>query len=221
MMRRTAFVHTGSFFHLATLRDPAVIAMDVEDVYAPELEPGDLDAYDAVYVAARLHPVQCARIAPQLVAFLNRPGARMYIDGENGVCEWLPGTTEIRRGTNFWAWRVGEDVGRRSVHTDHPFWQRLSARSVHWHYHGVLPHPQGAVPLVALEELPGTAQEEDPWGLNYRAVPGHPNTLLYYDEHTFAADLVVSTMDAAYHHGSGFMPGATQLLYRMLRWLGE
>src|SRR5699024_4682647 len=58
-----------------------------------------------------------------------------------------------------------------------------------------------------------------PWGLEYRAIPGHPNTLMYYDDATFAAQLVDSTMDASYHHGAGFMPGASQLLYRMLGWL--
>jgi len=221
-MNRTAFIHTGSYFHLATLKDPAVIAMDIADVYAPELSPGGLDDFDAVYVAARLHPGVREAIAPILIDFLNRDGARMYIDGENGVGQWLPGTTETSRGTNFWAWRIGEDVGRRSVNQEHPMWQRLSQRSVHWHYHGVLDHPDAAVPLVALEDFDdGVDDSADPWGLEYRAIPGHRNTLMYYDESTFTAELVVSTMDASYHHGAGFMPGASQLLYRMFGWLRE
>nr|MDK8534707.1 hypothetical protein [Gleimia europaea] len=61
----------------------------------------------------------------------------------------------------------------------------------------------------------------DPWGGHYLALPDHPNMLLYHDNVTFPAELVVSTMDATYHHGAGFMPGATQLLYRMLEWLGD
>lgn len=220
-MNRTAFVHTGSFFHLADLKDPAIRAMDVADVYAPELEPDGLDGFDAVYVAARLHPGVLRRIAPSLVAFLDKPGARMYIDGVNEVGEWLPGTTETLRGTNFWGWRTGEDVGRRSINTDHPFWEGLADDAVHWHYHGVLTHPASAVPLLRLEELPEATQENDPWGLPYRAIPGHPNTLMYYDAGTFSSEIVVSTMDASFHHGSGFMPGATQLFYRMLHWLRD
>lgn len=222
-MNRIAFVHTGSYFHLATLQDPAIIAMDVADVYGPELQPGDLDAYDSVYVASRLHPGVRSQIAPVLIEFLQHDGARMYIDGENASGGWLPGTTELRRGTNFWAWRIGEDVGRRSVNQHHPFWQWLSERSVHWHYHGVLDHPDAAVPLVVLEDISDNSDPDfrslDPWGLNYRAVPGHRNTIMYYDDTTFAAELVVSTMDASYHHGAGFMPGASQLLYRMFGWL--
>lgn len=219
MTRRTAFVHTGSFYHLAGLDDPAVVAMDVADVYAPELEPRGLDRFDAVYVGARLHPGVRARIAPILVDHLARPGSRMYIDGENAVGDWLPGTTETMRGTNFWSWRTGEDVGRRSVNTDHPVWVQLSDDAVHWHYHGVLTHPDSAVPLVALHEVGDDDGVQDPWGNAYRAIPGHPNTLMYYDAGTFPAELIVSTMDASYHHGSGFMPGASQLFYRMLHWL--
>lgn len=125
-------------------------------------------------------------------------------------------------GPIFWAWRTGEDVGRRSVNQDHPFWQWLSERAVHWHYHGVLDHPDAAVALVKLEELAVEDEEQrnrDPWGQDYRAVPGHHNTLMYYDDNTFAGEVVVSTMDASYHHGAGFMPGASQLLYRMFHWL--
>lgn len=221
-MTRVAFIHTGSFFHLADLLDPAIRATDLQDVYAPELQPGDLDGFDAVYVGARLHPGVLARIAPILVDFLETPGARMYIDGENSVGDWLPGTTETLRGTNFWAWRIGEDVGRRSVNLDHPFWDGLAEDAVHWHYHGVLTHPETAVPLVRLEALAEheqTSDPTDPWSNAYRAIPGHTNTLMYFDAGTFPAEVVVSTMDASFHHGSGFMPGATQLMYRMIHWL--
>lgn len=146
----------------------------------------------------------------------------MYVDGENSVGEWLPGTQERVRGTNFWAWRIGEDVGRRSVNQDHFFWQFLRDDAVHWHYHGVLSHPDSAVPLVRLEESTDPVVSDgpdDPWGTPYRAIPGHANTLMYYDAGTFPAEVVVSTMDASYHHGAGFMPGASQLVYRMLYWL--
>lgn len=222
-MSRIAFLHTGSFPHLADLRDPALRAMGISDVYAPELQERGLDGFDALFVAARLHPGVLTHAAPLIVDFLQTPGARVYIDGENSVGDWLPGTTETRRGTNFWGWRVGEDVGRRSVNTDHPFWENLAHDAVHWHYHGVLTHPDSAVPLVRLETLPEHADDdgggEDPWQIPYRAIPGHPNTLMYYDPQTFPAELVVSTMDSSYHHGSGFMPGATQLMFRMFYWL--
>ncbi|MDO4887328.1 MAG: hypothetical protein Q3979_01275 [Actinomycetaceae bacterium] len=220
-MRKIAFVHSGSFFHLADLRDPAVVAYDLAEVYAPTMDASSLDGCDSLFVASRQHPSVMERNAEFVLAFLQRPGARVYIDGENGVGRWLPGTSEEPRGTNFWAWRTGEDVGRRSVNDDHPLWEYLSHRAVHWHYHGVLAPPDSATPLVVLEELDGHRDEDnlDPWGNRYLAVPGHPNVLLYHDEATFPAQIVVSTMDCTYHHGAGFMPGATQLFYRMLRWL--
>ncbi|WP_257159641.1 hypothetical protein [Corynebacterium cystitidis] len=219
---RIAFVHTGSYFHLATAHDPVVQAREVQPVYWPAYE-GDFSEFDAVYVAARCHPGVIAEKHPQIVNYLQKPGRKVFIDGIAHVNEWLPGTTEIPRGTNFWSWRTGEDVGRRSVNQDHPLWRDyLSQRSVHWHYHGVLAPPEQATPLVVLVPVDNDPANElgvDPWGTGYLAVDGHPNVLLYHDAATFAAELVVTTMDASYHHGAGFMPGATQLLYRMLAWL--
>ncbi|MGZ7495513.1 hypothetical protein ACXM2N_00210 [Corynebacterium sp. ZY180755] len=222
-MTKIAFIHSGSFFHLADLKDPAVKAFDPVALYAPSMTADSLEGCDAVFLAARQHPDVMKRIAPFIVDFLSLDGVRVYIDGENHVGDWLPGTEEIHRGTNFWAWRVGEDVGRRSVNTDHPLWSYLSEQSVHWHYHGVLAPPAHATSLVELIELEDhkDADHTDPWGGHYLAVPDHPNVLLYHDAQTFNGEVVVSTMDCAYHHGAGFMPGATQLLYRMLRWLSD
>lgn len=221
--RRVAFLHSGAFFHLATLADPAVKAMDVVDVYAPDMDEHSLDQCDALFLAARHHPDVIQKIAPYIIEFLNKPGVKVYVDGENHVDEWLPGTAEAHRGTNFWAWRIGEDVGRRSVNKEHPMWAYLDDFALHWHYHGVLEPPKDATPLVVLEELESAGEEErkDPWGGGYLAIPGHANVLAYHDDSTFAAELVVTTMDCAYHHGSGFMPGATALLYRMLAWLRD
>lgn len=251
-MKKIAYVHTGSFFHLATAADPAVRARNVEAVYWPEYA-GDFTEFDSVFLAARCHRAVISRNAAKLVTFLDGAGRKLYVDGSSQVGEWLPGTNEVMRGTNFWAWRTGENLGRISVNKDHPLWQYLSEESVHWHYHAVLDPPATATPLVILEPVPAaesaagaqpdalaagataqsvatqssTAQPAatppgiDPWGHDYRAIPGHANALLYYDAGTFPAEIVVSTMDASYHHGSGFMPGATQLLYRMLDWLRD
>jgi hypothetical protein len=229
---RIAFVHSGSSFHLADLADPAVRARDLVDVYAPELVAGGLDDVDAVYLAARQHPGVLKRVVPVLLDFLTRDGVKVVLDGENGIGGWLPGTAEVRRGTNFWAWRTGEELGRRCVNREHPLWEYLTPESVHWHYHGVFAPPSWATPLVVLEPVNSDprddgasnaagrdAERRDPWGVPYGALPDHPNVLLYHDAATFPAEVVASTMDATYHHGAGFMPGATQLFYRLLDWL--
>lgn len=221
--RKVAFIHSGSFFHLATLADPAVRALDLVEVYAPEMDADSLSGCDSVFLAARQHPDVLTATAPLILAALNNTGTKVYIDGENAVGSWLPGTSDIHRGTNFWAWRTGEDVGRRSVNPDHHMWNYLNDFAVHWHYHAVLAPPPGAVPLVTLEEsgCGGSNAGPDPWGQDYLAVPDHPNVLLYHDAVTFPAEVLVSTMDSAYHHGSGFMPGASALLYRVLSWLRQ
>lgn len=218
---RIAFIHSGAFYHLADLADAAVRAYDLVELYAPEMDEHSLDGVDAVFLAARQHPDVMAEIAPYILDFIARSGTKLYVDGENRPGSWLPGVGEIHRGTNFWAWRTGEDLGRRSINPEHYLWNYLNDMSVHWHYHAVLEPPSSATPLVVLEEIPGRDSESgiDPWGGQYLAVPNHPNVLLFHDSQQWEAEVVVSTMDCSYHHGAGFMPGASQLLYRMLNWL--
>ncbi|MFF8581915.1 iron chelate uptake ABC transporter family permease subunit [Streptomyces albidoflavus] len=50
--------------------------------------------------------------------------------------------------------------------------------------------------------------------------PATEQVLLYEDRVSTPGRLLVTTMDPVYHHGSRFMPGATQLLLGLLRWTG-
>ncbi|QFR96170.1 hypothetical protein GBW32_27915 [Streptomyces tsukubensis] len=50
--------------------------------------------------------------------------------------------------------------------------------------------------------------------------PERQQVLLYENRVSTAGRLIVTTMDPVYHHGSRFMPGATELLYGPLRWTG-
>lgn len=125
------------------------------------------------------------------------------------MSEWFPGTCEQQRPTIFWWWRTGEDSRIRRTSVDHPAAAWFTDKSLTWHYHGVLDPPAGAVSLV---DLHTTDDEVD-------------GSLLYVDEVSTPGRLLVTTMDPVYHHGSGFMPGAmpgaTQLLYSVLRWASK
>ncbi|MDR2374052.1 MAG: hypothetical protein LBD77_08150 [Bifidobacteriaceae bacterium] len=201
---RIGFLHPGSFYHLADLADPALTAHDLVDLYAPELTAEALAGIDALFVACRQHPAVMARNAPLVVDFLRQDGHRVVIGGENGIGTWLPGACEEPRETNFWAWRTGEDTTRRSVNTDHPIWRYFTDAALHWHHHGALTVPDGATPLVILDE-----------GIT------PPKAVIYHDAVSFPSELIAMTPDPTYHHGCGFMPGATQLVYRLLEWLSD
>ncbi|MFD4441960.1 hypothetical protein ACFWPK_19515 [Nocardia sp. NPDC058519] len=200
-MPRVAFVHGGTHAQLATLADPALAPYRIRPVHIRKLEPVALADADVVVVSDRLRPDLLIPRSPVLLECLAR-GATMVVFGENGVGEWLPGVQEESRPTNFWWWRTGEDHRIRLRAPHHPAWPYFADRSVIWHFHGVLKPPQGAVSLVDLETVTG---ERD-------------GSLLYLDELSTPGRLLVTTMDPVYHHGSGFMPGATQLLYSAMQW---
>ncbi|WP_239965258.1 hypothetical protein [Streptomyces sp. CBG9] len=109
---------------------------------------------------------------------------------------------------NFWWWRLPDgDNGVRRAAEDHEAWAHLTPRAVRWHYHGLLTPPPGATVLAYTDHE--TAGD-----------PATEQVRLYEDRVSTPGRLLVTTMDPVYHHGSRFMPGATQLLLGLLRWTG-
>lgn len=195
------FLHGGSHAQLATLADPALAPYRLRPVHIRTGDPGDLHDADVVVVADRLRPDLLLPWADSILTRLHG-GATILVFGENSSGRWLPGVREQSRPTVFWWWRTGEDHRLRTCAPGHPAWRYFSHRSVIWHYHGVLEPPAGAIGLVDL----------------YTETGDRDGSILYLDETTTPGRLLVTTMDPVYHHGSGFMPGATQLLYSALRW---
>ncbi|MCQ1954575.1 hypothetical protein [Arthrobacter sp. zg-Y238] len=199
---RIGLLHCGTFPPLRTLADPALAPYRLESVYLPDVDPAVLADLDVVIVSDRLHQGQLARFVPAILAALQDPAKTVIVLGENKVEQWLPGVGYSFRPTVFWMWRTGEDNGTRLRLPEDPMWEFLTPWSVSWHHHGLL-HPRpGARSLVVMEEDGAES-----------------GSLLYVDEVNQPARLLVTTMDPVYHHGSGFMPGASQLLYSLLRWV--
>ncbi|MET4060341.1 hypothetical protein ABIB35_001886 [Arthrobacter sp. UYP6] len=199
---RIGLLHCGTFPPLRTLADPALHPYRLESVYLPDADPSVLAGLDAIIVGDRLHHGQLARFAPAVRAALQDPGKTVIVLGENTVEQWLPGVGYSFRPTVFWTWRTGEDNGTRLRLPEDPMWEYFTPRAVAWHHHGLLHPPAGARSLVVMEEDGAES-----------------GALLYVDEVNQPARLLVTTMDPVYHHGSGFMPGASQLLYSLLRWV--
>ena len=199
---RIGLLHCGAFQPLRTLADPALAPYRIESVYLPEADPAVLAQLDVVLVSDRLHQGRLARFVPAIQAALQDPGKTVIVLGENKVEQWLPGVGYTFRPTVFWKWRTGEDNGTRLRLPQDPMWEFFTPWSVSWHHHGLL-HPRpGARSLVVMEEDGAES-----------------GALLYLDDVNQPARLLVTTMDPVYHHGSGFMPGASQLLYSLLRWV--
>ena len=197
---RIGLLHAGTFPALRTLEDPALQPYRVEGIYLPDADPAGLRELDVLIVGDRLHPGVRSRFEPAIREALQDPGKTIAVLGENSVQDWLPGVGYSFRPTVFWAWRTGTDTGTRLRLPEDPLWEFFTRRAVDWHHHGLLHPPSGARSLVTMEE-DGTDS----------------GALLFIDEVNQPARLLVTTMDPVYHHGSGFMPGATQLLYSILR----
>lgn len=210
--RTTVFLHGGSAFQLGTLRDPALTGYRLQPVHIRDTAAARqaLSAADTVIVADRLRTDLLHPLAGDILAVRER-GGTVAVFGINDAGSWIPGYREAERPTVFWWWRTGEDSLLRRRVPDNPIWDEFPDRAVIWHYHAVLHGPESAVSLV--DKLVGT-NPVFPGDADEDRVDG---SVLLVDE-SGPGRLLVTSMDPVYHHGSGFMPGATQLLYATLRW---
>lgn len=196
-------VHSGTHFHLASLADRTLLVYRLTAIHLQDVPTAAqrLRQADVIIVADRQRPDLLSTAAPVLLA-AHHTGVDLVVLGENHVADWLPGIREDPRPTNFWWWRTGEDSRIHPVAPHHPAWEIFSQRATVWHYHGVLHGGPDATSLVDLHTETGARD----------------GSLLLLDD-SGPARLLVTTMDPFYHHGSGFMPGATQLFHALFHWV--
>lgn len=201
-----AIIHNGTYSHLTTMNDPAVIAYSPTWLHIRNLQPGDLDGYRTVILADRMHPELLRTHAASFTAVAER-GGTLVVLGINAVETWLDGINHRDAPTNFWWWSTGEDPGIRPVSPGHEAWKFLSPKSVIWHQHGSFQVDHPVTPLLELEE----PNSDGTWS-NY-------GSILFEDTESTAGRIIVTSLDPIFHHGSNFMPGATRFLYALLRWV--
>lgn len=200
-----AIVHNGTYSHLTTMKDPAVIAYSPIWLHIRDLNPGDLAGFRTVILADRMHPELLQAHAAEFREVSER-GDTLVVLGINEVHTWLPGLSYRDAPTNFWWWSTGEDPGIRPTASDHEAWHYLSPKSVIWHQHGSFVTEHEVTSLLELEEPDGHGG----W-TNF-------GSILFEDTTSTAGRIIVTTLDPIFHHGSNFMPGATRFLYAILRW---
>lgn len=200
-----AIIHNGTYSHLTTMNDPAVIAYSPSWLHIRDLSPGDLDGFRTVILADRMHPDLLKAHADEFKAVARR-GDTLVVLGINDVQTWLESISHRDAPTNFWWWSTGEDPGIRPVSPGHEAWHFLSPKSVIWHQHGSFTVDHQVTSLLDLEEL----NRDGTWS-NY-------GSILFEDTTSTPGRIIVTSLDPFFHHGSNFMPGATRFLYALLRW---
>jgi hypothetical protein len=195
---RIAAVDGGTYYHHATLHDPALRPYFERLIYAPELSIAALDDIDILYVSARQDPELMVAAAPRIRQFLNA-GKTVVALGESQSERWLPGVQWYPREVNFWWWLTpGADSGLRNAQSAHTLWQHIRLPDATWHQHGFFIPPQGCHSVI--DHVDG-------------------GSIFYEDTITTPGRMVLTTLDPCYHHGSYFMPATTRFLQGFLPWL--
>ncbi|GHT89760.1 hypothetical protein AGMMS49545_00910 [Betaproteobacteria bacterium] len=197
---RIAYLDGGAYYHHATFHGRGFSRYFAANIYAPELDRTDLDAFDCLYVASRQDPEHLRRNKAKIDAFLEQ-GKTLVVMGDNDAGSWVPGARWESRPVNFWWWLTpGADSGLRVAAPEHDLMQAISIADFTWHQHGVLTPPEGAVSLIDMAD---------------------GGSIFYDDRSSTKGRILATTLDPCYHNGSYFMPAATRFLQGFLPWLAE
>lgn len=191
MANKIAAIDNGMSYHINALNDPEWADLIAARPYLPELADTDLTAFDIVIVTCRSRPDLLARHQGQFEDFLAR-GGWLIASGETRPDGWLSGVTFREATMNYWWWlEEGGESGVRLRAPQHPIAAAIPPPERIWHFHGVFEPPADAVSILETKDGGSILYDRFP--------PGGGRT-------------TIMAVDPFFHHGSFFMPAATEFL---------
>ncbi len=198
-MNRILAIHPGTSFHIECLEAPRYAGYFDQCVRPENLAQTDLTAFDVVLVPCRTAAQRMIPHAPALLAYLNQGGTVVAMGESDSDC-WLPNIRFTPQPTNWWWWlEPGADLGVHiTAPPHHTLFAQIDQAAVSWHLHGFFYPPPGAEIWIT---------------------DGQDRAVLYLDRVSTAGQMLITSLDPFYHHGSHFMPATTRFLDGFLPWL--
>lgn len=202
-MTRIATIDAGLAYQTRTFEDPDFASFFAKRIRISDLPKTDLCDLPCLMVPCRTNGARLAPYAAQLTEYI-ADGGTLVVMGETSPQLFIKDLTYKSEPTNFWWWlEKGSDLGVRIVVPTHPLMMRMRQQDVTWHIHGTLEFEAPAKTLVS-------------W-MDDR---GRDRSILSI-QNRGKGQLIITTLDPIYHHGSGFMPATTAFLHRFLPALSD
>ncbi|MEM6741610.1 MAG: hypothetical protein AAF646_15990 [Pseudomonadota bacterium] len=194
----------GLAYHTRTLRAPPFAAHFGPLIDLRALGETDLSGLPCLMIPCRTNGARLAAHKAQLATYLEAGGV-LVVMGETHPERFLDGVHVAPEPTNFWWWlEAGAELGVRIAAPDHPLMVGLRESDATWHIHGALTFDAPSQTLLSWDGS-SAVDGSKRWG-----------GAILAEQRRGAGQLVVTTLDPIYHHGSGFMPATTRFLERFL-----
>ncbi|MEM1418849.1 MAG: hypothetical protein AAGH15_28410, partial [Myxococcota bacterium] len=193
-------VDGGMAYHTRTLREGRFARYFDALFDLRTLDDVDLAPWPTLVIPCRTPGMRLAAHREQLAHYMDA-GGRLVVLGETRPDLFLEGVRFARVPTNFWWWLEPEgQLDVRITDPTHPLFERVGEADLRWHVHGTLTLAFPARELVRWED------PETGGAIMVEAERGR-------------GQLLLTTLDPTYHHGSGFMPATTRFLEGFVPWL--
>ncbi|MEM6730816.1 MAG: hypothetical protein AAF658_04630 [Myxococcota bacterium] len=202
-MTAIAAIDAGLSYHTRTLREPPFDRYFGRLIPLRELSGASLGDLPLLMIPCRTHGARLARVRDQLAEYVEG-GGTLVVMGETHPQLFLDGVEFTREKTNYWWWLDPDgQLGVERSALEHPLVSSLKEEDLNWHVHGTLLLSEPSQTLLRWES------------------EAHPGDSVMSLQPRGRGQLLLTTLDPIYHHGSGFMPATTRFLSAFLPALCE
>lgn len=200
-MKKIAALDSGTAFHIVSLHGKPFNKFFSKVIYLPELRFEDLEDMDILLVTCSSSVEQILKHKEIFYEFL-KCKKTLVVMGRNGVDLWLKDVKSAKLPFNYWWW-LNKNAKTELIPSDisHPFFKFIDFKDMIWHFHGGFELPKNAVSIVEHGSL--------------------KKSVFFELKEYYGGDLVVTSLDPFYHHGSFFMPNATKFGKAILTYLKQ
>ncbi|TKX28734.1 hypothetical protein CQA38_06175 [Campylobacter sp. MIT 12-5580] len=195
---KKAIITGGSSFHqnFFTNKNGKYKDFFDEKIYLMDLKDCDLQDFDLLVMASRLHAEFLRQNKEKILHYLHNGGnIVIFPDLANGIFDHIESKMYY---ANFWWWILpGADLCLFEADKKHKIWDFLELRMCKWHYHGVFKGKN--LEKILVNEL-GEA-------------------VICKDCQSFKGNLYLSALDPDFHLGQGFMPVTEPFFDGFMAWI--
>jgi len=200
-MNNIAALDSGTAFHIVSLHKEPFNKYFKKVLYLRTLTSKQLEDIDILIVTCSSSIEQLVSHKEIFYEFLQQ-GKTLVVMGRNNPDRWLKDIKTIPLPFDYWWWLdKNKSIDLTVKQKEHPLFDFIAFKDMIWHYHDGFEIPKNAQSIIEHKTIEASVYFE-------------------LDDY-YGGNLIVTSLDPFYHHGSFFMPNATKFGFGLLNYLSN
>lgn len=198
-MNKIAILDNGTAYNIVALHTQPFKKYFEKVIYLPKIKKEDLQNIDTLIVTCLSNIDFLIKNKDMFLEFL-ASGKTLVVMGRNEPYKWLPDIQGQDLPFNYWWWLdQNNSIDFKQDIKEHQFFEYVNFEDMIWHFHDGYKVPKGGVSLVSHKEQ---------------------DVSIYFEMENYqGGNLIITSLDPFFHHGSSFMPNSSVFGEKLLKYL--